>query len=66
MKDNRRQEIFEKMAVPKSTAVMALPTMLSMLVMIIYNMADTFFRRPNGGRISDGRSVADNADISAL
>lgn len=66
MKDNRRQEIFEKMSVPKSTAVMALPTMLSMLVMTIYNKADTFFRRPNGGRISGGRSVAGNADISAL
>mgnify|MGYP001090680891 FL=1 len=41
MKDNR--ELFENAPVSKAVAVMAVPTMISMLVVVIYNMADTFF-----------------------
>ncbi len=41
MKDNR--QLFEEAPVPKAVAVMAVPTMISMLVVVIYNMADTFF-----------------------
>ncbi len=35
--------LFEKVPVPKAVATMAVPTMISMLVVVIYNMADTFF-----------------------
>ena len=35
--------LFEKAPVPKAVATMAVPTMISMLVVVIYNMADTFF-----------------------
>lgn len=38
-----RTEIFESMPVPKAILSMALPTMFSQLITIIYNMADTFF-----------------------
>ena len=36
-------DLFEKASVPKAVATMAVPTMISMLVVVIYNMADTFF-----------------------
>ena len=36
-------DLFEKVPVPKAVATMAIPTMISMLVVVIYNMADTFF-----------------------
>lgn len=41
LKDNR--QLFEEAPVSKAVAVMAIPTMISMLVVVIYNMADTFF-----------------------
>ena len=41
MRDNR--QLFEEAPVAKAVAVMAVPTMISMLVVVIYNMADTFF-----------------------
>ena len=33
-------DLFEKAPVPKAVATMAVPTMISMLVVVIYNMAD--------------------------
>ena len=41
MKDKR--EIFEKMPVPKALATLAIPTIISQLISMIYNLADTFF-----------------------
>lgn len=40
---NENRQLFEEASVPKAVAVMAIPTMISMLVVVIYNMADTFF-----------------------
>jgi len=40
---NNNRDLFENAPVPKAVAVMAIPTMISMLVVVIYNMADTFF-----------------------
>lgn len=37
------KEIFETLSVPKAVAALALPTIISQLVTMIYNMADTFF-----------------------
>ena len=36
-------EIFEKMPVAKAVRTMAIPTVISQLIVLIYNMADTFF-----------------------
>lgn len=36
-----KKEIFEKAPVHKAVFSMALPTILSMIVIILYNMADT-------------------------
>ncbi len=46
--------IFEKMSVPKASIKLALPTVLSMLVTIIYNLVDTFFV----GQTGDPNQVA--------
>ena len=37
-----RTEIFETMPVPKALAVMAIPTIISQIITLIYNMADTW------------------------
>lgn len=47
-------DVFEKLSVPKAVMTMALPTVLSMLVNILYNMADTFFV----GQTGDANQVA--------
>ena len=41
MKDNTK--VFEEYTIPKAVMTMALPSMLSMLINIVYNLADTFF-----------------------
>ena len=43
MQDEAKIELFERMAVPKAVAKLAVPTILSSLVMILYNLADTYF-----------------------
>ena len=47
-------DIFEKYSIPKAVLSLALPTMLSMLVTVIYNLADTFFV----GQTGDPNQVA--------
>lgn len=37
------REIFEDLPVPKAVATLAIPTILSQLVTMVYNLADTFF-----------------------
>lgn len=41
MKENT--ELFEKMSVAKAVRTMAIPTVIGQLIVLIYNMADTFF-----------------------
>jgi len=38
-----RTDLFERMPVPKAVMKLCIPTMLSALVMILYNLADTYF-----------------------
>ena len=42
-KMDKKREIFEKMPVPKALATLAIPTIISQLITMIYNLADTFF-----------------------
>ena len=42
-KKHDKTEIFETMPVPKALAVMAIPTIISQIITLIYNMADTWF-----------------------
>ena len=43
MEDARKTELFEKIPVPKAVMKLAIPTIISSLVMVIYNLADTYF-----------------------
>ena len=38
-----KKQLFESMPVPRALAVMALPTIVSQLITLIYNLADTWF-----------------------
>ena len=35
--------LFEQMPIPKAVLKLAIPTILSSLVMVLYNLADTYF-----------------------
>ena len=48
------KEIFETLPVPKAVKAMALPTIFGQIIVLIYNMADTFFV----GRTNDPYMVA--------
>ena len=56
-KENRR--LFEELPIPKAVMTMAVPTVISQLIVLIYNMADTFFI----GRTNDPLMVAGAALI---
>lgn len=43
MSGDSRTAIFEQTPIPKAVATLAIPTVLSSLVMILYSMADTYF-----------------------
>ncbi len=51
---NQNKELFENAPVSKAVATMAIPTIISMLVVVVYNMADTFFI----GQTGDAMQVA--------
>ena len=41
--EDEKIELFEKMPIPRAAMKLAVPTVLSSLVMVIYNLADTYF-----------------------
>lgn len=43
MEDIKKTELFERIPVPKAVMTLAVPTVISSLVMVIYNLADTYF-----------------------
>lgn len=43
MEDTKKVELFEKTPVPRAVMTLVIPTVLSSLVMVIYNLADTYF-----------------------
>ncbi len=43
MEDQQKIALFETMPIPKAVAKLSIPTVLSSLVMVIYNLADTYF-----------------------
>lgn len=54
MNSEKNKDVFESMKVSKAVATLALPTIISMLVIVVYNMADTFFV----GQTGDPNQVA--------
>ena len=43
MKDEKKTYLFEQMPIPKAVMQLSLPTVMGCLVMILYNLADTYF-----------------------
>ncbi len=43
MQDSERPDCLSKRPIPKAVAQLAIPTILSALVMVLYNLADTYF-----------------------
>ncbi len=41
--DEQKIALFEKMSIPRATLNLAVPTVVSSLVMVLYNLADTYF-----------------------
>ena len=52
--ETAEKELFETMPVPKAVAALAVPTIISQVLTMIYNLADTFFI----GQIGDPYMVA--------
>ena len=43
MEHSEKTYLFEQMPIPKAVMTLAVPTILSSLVMVLYNIADTYF-----------------------
>ena len=43
MEDAQKSELFESMPIPRAVMKLAIPTVRSSLVMVLYNLADTYF-----------------------
>ncbi len=43
MEDRQKSVLFEETPIPKAVMIMSVPTIISSLVMVIYNLADTYF-----------------------
>ena len=43
LEEEKNRYLFEEMSVPKALATMAVPTVISQLIVLVYNMADTFY-----------------------
>lgn len=55
---NNNIEVFERLPVPKAVMTMAVPTIISQLIVLIYNIADTFFiGRTNNPHMVAGASL---------
>ena len=53
-KRKKNEELFCSMPVPQAILTLAVPTVASQIITIIYNMADTFFI----GQLGDPKQVA--------
>ncbi len=53
MEDTQKTRLFEETPIPKAVATLAIPTVLSSLVMVIYNLADTYFVGMTGDAIQN-------------
>lgn len=40
---DRQKALFERTAIPRAVAILSVPTVISQLIMVIYNLADTYF-----------------------
>lgn len=43
MENTQKSELFERTSIPRAVLTLSIPTVLSSLVMVLYNLADTYF-----------------------
>ena len=43
IKSDKRTSLFESVPIPKAVVTLCVPTIISSLVMVLYNLADTYF-----------------------
>ena len=43
MENTQKVTLFEQTPIPRAVMTLAIPTIISSLVMVIYNLADTYF-----------------------
>lgn len=43
IKTDKRTKLFECAPIPRAVAALCVPTIISSLVMVLYNLADTYF-----------------------
>lgn len=43
MTNEKKTELFESLPIPRAVAALAVPTIVSSLIMVLYNLADTYF-----------------------
>ncbi len=43
MENTSKTQLFEQTPIPRAVMTLAIPTVISSLVMVIYNLADTYF-----------------------
>ena len=43
MENVQKAELFERAPIPRAVLALSVPTVLSSLVMVLYNLADTYF-----------------------
>ena len=43
MSVNERRDLFETMPVPRAVATMSIPAVITSLITVVYNLADTYF-----------------------
>lgn len=48
---DKNHELFEQAPIPRAVAAMAIPTIISMIVAMVYNIADTFFIGQTGNAL---------------
>lgn len=59
LKTDNKKELFESMPVPKALLTMAVPTIISQLINLIYNMVDTIYI----GQTGDAYKTADRKSV---
>lgn len=58
-----KEKVFREYSVPKALRIMVVPAVISQLIVLIYNMADTFYSGPDRKSLYDRGYVADPACI---
>lgn len=63
---SKTTEVFQNAPIPKAVLSNVIPSIISMIMVLVYNLADTFFYRPDGQCIHGCSSIGCDAHIPAV